>query len=681
MSKELELFNEDVNEQLTFMENSLVNMQENGVNEDDIGALFRSMHTIKGTAGMFGFTDVVNFAHIAENLLSEVREEKVSLTENMMETFLLCKDHTETLIDIALNNGSLDEDTTEVNEALLKSLISFMPENKQQELTKTDSENKVSNNKTHTKEKWHISVKLNEDFFSTGMDFLNMLGFLKNLGTITKIAPLTFNLPNIDKISPTQSYLQFEIQLLSDTNYEDIEEVFEFVLDDITLNIFKTDDIKALKELTEDNEELKEYLVSNDFFKKEQFDSNQTKKNEESIKKYKNTEKVVTKNSKNFSLRVDSSKVDSLINQISEMVIANAKISQRADQIDDTFLSESATILSDMLEEVRSSVMNIRMVQVGDTFSKFKRIVHDSTKKLGKEIDFNIIGEDTELDKMVVEKISDPLMHMLRNSVDHGIEMPQERINKNKPAQGHITLTTYPDAGTIVIKITDDGKGLDKDAIISKAITNELIEENHNLTDKEIFNLIFEAGLSTAKEISDISGRGVGMDVVRRNIEDLRGTIEIDSKKDEGSVFTIRLPLTLAIIDGFLIQSGKTKYIIPLEMIQECIELDVRHKSAMHGNQFINLRDSILPLLDIRDYFKEDVSQTIRENVVVVKYGDYKMGMLVDELYGEFQTVIKPIGEVFKNVPGISGGTILGSGEIALIFDIPKLVEFKIKKV
>jgi len=680
MSKELDLFNEDVNEQLTFMENSLVNMQENGVNEDDIGALFRSMHTIKGTAGMFGFTDVVKFAHIAENLLSEVREKKVELTENMMETFLLCKDHTETLINIALNDGSLDEETTEINDALLTSLISFMPSNKQQELQKTNSVKEDSNNETATEEKWHISVKLNEDFFNTGMDFLNMLGFLKHLGTITKIVPITSSLPNIDNIVPTQSYLQFELQLFGETTYEDIEEVFEFVLDDITLNIFKTDDIRALKELTDNNEELKEFFISNDFFKQEQFNSTQIK-NEETVKKQKNTEKVVTKSSKNFSLRVDSSKVDSLINQISEMVIANAKISQRADQLDDTFLSESATILSDMLEEVRSSVMNIRMVQVGDTFSKFKRIVHDSTKKLGKEINFNIVGEDTELDKMVVEKISDPLMHMLRNSVDHGIEMPQERIDKNKSAQGNITLKTYPDAGTIVIKITDDGKGLDKDAIITKAVTNGIIEENHNLTDKEIFNLIFEAGLSTAKEVSDISGRGVGMDVVRRNIEDLRGTIEIDSKKDEGSTFTIRLPLTLAIIDGFLIQSGKTKYIIPLEMIQECIELDVKHKSAMHGNQFINLRDSILPLLDIRDYFKEDISQTIRENVVVVKYGDYKMGMLVDELYGEFQTVIKPIGEVFKNVPGISGGTILGSGEIALIFDVPKLVEFKIKKV
>jgi two-component system chemotaxis sensor kinase CheA len=297
-----------------------------------------------------------------------------------------------------------------------------------------------------------------------------------------------------------------------------------------------------------------------------------------------------------------------------------------------------------------------------------------------KEIDFEIIGGDTELDKMVVEKISDPLMHMLRNSIDHGIETPQEREKLGKSPKGHVTLKTYPDAGTIVIEISDDGRGLPKDKILSKAIDNGLVSKNSNLNDKEIYNLIFAAGLSTAEEVSDISGRGVGMDVVKSNIEALRGTVEIDSKPNEGSLFTIRLPLTLAIIDGFLVQSGDTKYIIPLEMIQECIELDDRYKKEMAGNEFINLRDSMLPLLDIRSYFKEGKAKSQRENVVVVRYGDYKIGMMVDELFGEFQTVIKPLGEVFKNVPGISGGTILGSGEIALIFDIPKLMEHKIRQ-
>ncbi|MDQ7061661.1 MAG: chemotaxis protein CheA [Sulfurimonas sp.] len=363
------------------------------------------------------------------------------------------------------------------------------------------------------------------------------------------------------------------------------------------------------------------------------------------------------------------------------MVIANAKVTQRAEVLDDNELGESATILSDMLEEIRTGIMNIRMVQVGDSFNKFKRIVNDVAKKVDKKIDFQIVGGETELDKMVVEKISDPLMHMLRNSIDHGIETPQERLGVKKNERGHVELKTYPDSGTIVIEISDDGRGLPRDKILSKAIANGLVSAENNLSDKEIYNLIFAAGLSTAEKVSDISGRGVGMDVVKRNIESLRGTVEIDSKPGEGSLFTIRLPLTLAIIDGFLIQCGNTKYIIPLEMIQECIELDARYKKEMDGNEFINLRDSMLPLLDLRKLYNEAPRKSERENIVVVRYGDYKIGMMVDELFGEFQTVIKPLGSVFSNVAGVSGGTILGSGEIALIFDIPKLMEQKIKEI
>jgi len=681
MSKEIDLFNEDVQEQLTFMENSLVNMQENGVNEEDIGALFRSMHTIKGTAGMFNFKDVVGFAHIAENLLSEVRDGTVELTESMIETFLLCKDHSQILVNMAIEDVAVEGEIRKTDDELLRTLISFMPAQKQEELQKKSSyvDEPIQKNQVSEETIWHISVHLESDFFSTGMDFLNILGFLKSLGEIKKIAPLISTLPELDVLIPTQAYLQFEIQLLARISQEEIKEVFEFVLDDIDLSIFKTNDTDALSSMLEkskDSKVLGELLLKEDFFTAKQIIPTSVAV---ATQVPKTNIKATKKTTKSYSLRVDSSKIDSLINQISEMVIANAKISERADQLDDSELSESAIILSEMLEEVRSGVMNIRMVQVGDTFAKFKRIVYDSAKKLEKDINFSIIGGDTELDKMVVEKISDPIMHMLRNSVDHGVEMPNERVAKGKPSKGSITLKTYPDAGTIVIKISDDGGGLDKEAIEAKAISNGLINEDHKLNDKEIYNLIFEAGLSTAKEITDISGRGVGMDVVRKNIKDLRGTVEIDSKAGEGTTFTIRLPLTLAIIDGFLIQAGKTKYIIPLEMIQECIELSKEHKAAMHGNQFINLRDSILPLLDIREYFKEDESESLRENVVVVKYGDYKMGMLVDELFGEFQTVIKPIGEVFSNVPGISGGTILGSGEIAIIFDIPKLIEHKIR--
>jgi len=683
MNEELELFCEDAEEQLTFMENALITMQEEGVDEESIGALFRAMHTIKGTAGMFGFDEVVHFTHTAENLLSEVREGKVKLTEDMIDTFLKVKDHVQELVDLAVNNQNLDEFTQATHDQLISILQSFMSGAKEtqnaqpQETTLTSSSDE--------QRLWHISFRLKPGFFASGMDVINILNFFNLIGELKKLLIITSKVPVLEELNPTEAYLGYEILFETDEPYSEIEEIFEFVMDDIELSIFKADDKDSLQKLlTKSEEDLATLLVKHGFYSQEQLQKQQEQKPEvveqkAPLKSEVKKEAPKKEVSKNFSLRVESSKIDQLINQISEMVIANAKIAQRADLLDDNDLSESATIMSDMLEEIRSGVMNMRMVQVGDSFNKFKRIVHDVAKKVDKEIDFEIIGGETELDKMVVEKISDPLMHMLRNSIDHGVETPKERKALGKSEKGHVVLKTYPDAGTIVIEIQDDGRGLPKEKILAKAVANGLVTENNNLSDKEIYNLIFAAGLSTAEKVSDISGRGVGMDVVKRNIESLRGTVSIDSTAGEGSIFTIRLPLTLAIIDGFLIQSGETKYIIPLEMIQECIELDTHYKNQMHGNEFIDLRDTMLPLLDIRSYFKEAPSKTKRENVVVVRYGEYKMGLMVDELFGEFQTVIKPLGEVFSNVPGISGGTILGSGEIALIFDIPKLMEYKIR--
>lgn len=699
MSEELQLFLEDSSEQLNFMESSLVNMQDEGVNEEDVGALFRAMHTIKGTAGMFGFDDVVGFAHIAENLLSEVRSEKVPLTPEMITLFLLCKDHTENLINVAVDQKPVDDELRKINDELLAQLLRFTPGSGDHNTNEEDFTSTSSQSTSAEESSWHISLMLHRDFFSTGMDLLNLISFLDDLGEVTKKAIVTDNLPSLENYNPVEAYVGFEIQLESHHSRMDIEEVFEFVADDIHLTIFKTDDKEALLQWVDtldDKQSKVKFLIMSGFFAKSDFITEsdevvevaETKKENDAVEEFVDEaksqveeQKVSSKKEpvKNFSLRVDSSKIDQLINQISEMVIANAKIAQRADLIDDTELSESTSVMSEMLESVRSSVMNIRMVQVGDSFAKFRRIVGDVAKKLGKEIDFTINGGETELDKMVVEKISDPIMHMLRNSIDHGIEMPDVRVAAGKAPNGKVTLSAYPDAGTIVIKIVDDGRGLDRDKILAKSIANGIVSPNHHMSDKEIFNLIFAAGLSTADQVSDISGRGVGMDVVKRNIEELRGTVEIDSVKGEGSTFTIRLPLTLAIIDGFLIQSGDTKYIIPLEMIQECIELSASYKKQMKGNNFINLRDSILPLLDIREYFNESENKSSRENVVVLRYGDHRMGLQVDELYGEFQTVIKPLGEVFSNVTGISGGTVLGSGEIALIFDIPKLMEYQIR--
>ena len=725
MKEELQLFQEDATEQLQFMENALVDAAENGIDDEKIGEIFRAMHTIKGTAGMFGFNNVVDFTHIAENLLDEVRQHNVQIDDEMMDLFLKCKDHSEILINHAINDEDLTEETLDMSTVLIDKLLTYMPNNKtvinQEIINNTGSEDlqaiSLVDNTT-----WHISIRFDEDFFTSGMDIISIFNFFNKMGEIIINLPILNQIPLLEDLNPLKTSIGFEIEFHTNVGYEEIEEVFEFVIDDVTLAIFRHEDLSKLKELLNSQEDdmLYNLFLDECIYSQEELDGTVQKmvETQESLlnlndiqpitnqdpivieasvktevnsqEKPEKTEEKINKKIqtiqkkeilKNFSLRVDSTKVDQLINQVSEMVIANAKITQIASDKEDSDLEEASNVLTDMLEEVRNGIMNIRMVQVEDSFVKFKRIVNDTAKKIGKDIEFIITGGETELDKTVIEKISDPLVHMLRNSVDHGIETPEERVKKGKNPKGRVELKAYPDAGSIVIQISDDGAGLDANELLQKAIDKQIVSPEESLTNKEIYNLIFEAGFSTAKEVSEISGRGVGMDVVRRNIQDLRGLVDIQSQLGAGTTFTIRLPLTLAIIDGFLVQAGNTKYIIPLENIQECIELTQEYKNSMEGNQFINLRGEILPILDVKKYLniEKEENESNRENVIIIRYANTVIGLQVDELYGEYQTVIKPLGDVFENVAGISGGSILGTGEVSLIFDIPKLIEYRIK--
>ncbi len=709
MTEELELFAEDTEEQLQFMENALLDATESGVDDEKIGAIFRAMHTIKGTAGMFGFDDVVSFTHVAENLLDEVRKGNVELTPDMLALMLKSKDHVDALAQLSINEEDITEEISAAGEALLVQLRAMMPgaaplaPTEEKEETNQDQVTEASDidislpQATGEEVMWHISLRLKEDFFTTGMSVLSIFNFFNEMGEIVMNVPVLSNVPVLKDINPQKSYMGFEILFQSASSKEDIEEIFEFVEDDVDLVIFKQEDKTGLEQLVEKrkSEDLQTLLVDAGVYEADIFSEAEpimieAKEVVEPLKAVpvapvakKEVKQEVKKKkavSKSSSLRVDSSKIDVLINQMSEMVIANARINEISEQSDNMELEESAALLSELLEQVRDGIMDIRMMQVGDSFAKLRRIVNDTAKKIGKDIDFVISGGETELDKTVIEKISDPLVHMLRNSVDHGVETPQQREAAGKLGKGRIDLRAYPDAGTIVIEIEDNGNGINKEKVLEKAIANGIVSPNHNLSDKEIYELIFAAGLSTADKVSDISGRGVGMDVVKRNIEDLRGTLDIDSTPGKGSKITIRLPLTLAIIDGFLVQVGDTKYVVPLDMIQECIELDEEAKKSMKGNQFINLRGEILPLLNVHEYFNEAVYEGGRENVLIVKYADKVVGLKVDELYGEHQTVIKPLGETFQQVPGISGGSILGSGEVSLIVDVPSLIDFKLKQ-
>jgi len=380
------------------------------------------------------------------------------------------------------------------------------------------------------------------------------------------------------------------------------------------------------------------------------------------------------------TLKVESQKIDNIINLLGEMVITTASVQEHASRVQDKGLKDSVDSLYKILEELREASMKTRMVPIGETFNRYKRVVRDLSIELDKDIELKIIGGDTELDKTIIEKISDPIMHLVRNSLDHGIETKEERKKYNKPSIATITLSATHETGNIIIKVKDDGRGLNKEKIIQKAIEKGLIKENDNLSESETYQLILQPGFSTAKTISDISGRGVGMDVVKRNIEDLKGSIEINSAFTKGTTITIRLPLTLAIIEGFMVKIAEQPYIIPSEMILECIELTDEYKENIAENNFIKLRSHVLPILDLREFFNYNITKGSRENIVIVHFGISKVGLIVDELLGEFQTVIKPMNKIFKNLYGIGGATILGNGRVSPILDIPVLLKYANEK-
>jgi len=377
------------------------------------------------------------------------------------------------------------------------------------------------------------------------------------------------------------------------------------------------------------------------------------------------------RSNENSLIRVDAGKLDKLIDLVGELIIAGAGARMTAQKCGDPEMSEATELLSRLVEEVRDSALPLRMVQVGSTFNRFQRVVRDVAGEIGKDIALSISGGETELDKTVVERITDPLTHLVRNAMDHGIESVETRLARGKPAQGKVSLNAYHDAGSIVLEVSDDGGGLDAQRILAKARERGLVSEGQTPSEKEIFALIFEPGFSTAEQVSNLSGRGVGMDVVKRNIAALRGTIELDSTLGQGTRIRIRLPLTLAIIDGFLVSVGQAGYVIPLQMVEECIELPA-NTSFNRGH--LELRGRMLPIVRLRDLFKEQSQPPRRESVVVVRQAGLRAGLVVDHLAGEFQTVIKPLGKVFERCQGLGGFTILGDGNVALILDIPSLL-------
>ncbi|MCF5650878.1 chemotaxis protein CheA [Pseudomonas syringae] len=665
----------EARELLQAMEESLLQLESEPGDQDAIGAVFRAAHTIKGSAGLFGLTPIVSFTHIVEDVLDRLREGSVSVNAELIAVLLKSGDHMLELIDVVASRGQQMQQPALEREAALRQALQVFQAPASAGAADSASASVASDDEPSAEVLWHISLRFGVDVFRNGMDPLSFLRYLNTLGQMVQVTTVTDSIPAVEAWDPESCHLGFEIDFRSAAGHAAINEVFDFVREDCAV------EITPVNETPDPVEPTGTELVSQPEHSP-MVASGELLGDQRAVPRTPATATAVErpssgseqKNKDGRYVRVNADKLDELINLVGELVIASAGASLLAKSCDNDPLQEASSTVSGLVEQILDGALHLRMIPIGDTFNRFRRVVRDVSQELGKDIDLIINGAETELDKTVVEKIGDPLMHLLRNSMDHGIESAEARRAAGKPAKGHLSLNAYHDSGSIVIEIADDGAGLNRERILDKAQQRGLVAAGASLTDQEIYNLIFEPGFSTAEAVTNLSGRGVGMDVVKRNITLLRGTVDLDSQPGQGTIVRIRLPLTLAIINGFLVGIDQSTYVIPLDMVQECIELDEHNRQLTRDSGYLDLRGEVLPLVYLRDHFNHEGPAARRQNVVVVRYAEHKAGLVVDDLLGEFQTVIKPLGKLFGALRGISGSTILGSGAVALILDIPALL-------
>ncbi len=684
MAQAEQIFIEEAQDLLQVMETCLLDIEGGDATPaDHIAAIFRAAHTIKGSAGLFGFNTVVGFTHSVESVLDKVRDNKLQMDALLVSLLLDCQQHMAQMI------AALSYPALAVNAAqgtfLLEQLGTYLQAPKDLAPAPVAAQ-------TAAADAWSVDVAYGLDVFRDGMDPVSQLSYLTTLGTLEQVS-LQYSFPA--DFDPESCYLHLQLQLKTGAGKQKIEDVFEFIQESSQVQIKPPlTVVEQLEHTPLQPEKLGQLLVDAGAVtprELEQVLELQKQQTHSSVGELLVQQGAVPtavveaavnrqahqehKRASDFQvLKVEARKLDHLIKLIGEMVTAGSANEMLISQTNNEQLQEAFSSITHLIEQIRDGALSLRMVQIGESFSRLKRIVRDVSRELGKDVELDVVGAETELDKSMVEKLSDPLMHIVRNALDHGIEPVDIRTYRGKPAQGRLKLSAYHEAGAVVIEIQDDGAGLDASRIRAKAEEKGLISSEQALSQEDIYRLIFEPGFSTAAQVTNLSGRGVGMDVVKRNIEELRGQILIDSELGKGARFRIRLPLTLAIIDGFEVTVGDTHLVLPVNMIQECLEFE--HAELVEDRNYLNLRGDVLPFVRLRQLFQLPQPPASRENIVVVQYGRSRAGLVVDTLNGELQAVIKPLAPIFRSTHGISGSTILGSGDVGFILDIPQLIEY-----
>lgn len=663
-----ESFFVEASELLAEMEAGLLDLEDTDGDPELVNAVFRAAHTIKGSSGLFGLDDVVRLTHAMESVLDRVRAGELAFTTLLVEVLLPCKDQIAAMLASHASSSPFD-DGGEVDR-LRRELERFLDE----PATLADTA-AAAGPTTSAEALYHVSVRFGPDCLRGGMDPIPFLDFLGSLGEVVSVTTMDGALPDATELDPETCHLGFEVVLRSAADQQAIEDVFEFVRDESDIRVLHdASPREAWQALVDsygdDGERLRVVLVDSRGYDPTE---GRTPGQDDDAPVGPVTPAAPRERqaaAEVRTIRVDAARLDRLVDTVGEMVIAGAGANLHASMSDNDTLKAAIAEVMRLIEGVRDDALRLRMVPIGTTFGRFHRVVRDVSASIGKDVTLTITGGETEVDKALVEQIGDPLMHLVRNALDHGIESTADRVARGKPETGSLTLRAFHDSGSIVVEVADDGGGIDAAKVLAKAVERGLVEPGAHLAEHEIFSLLFEPGFSTADKVSDLSGRGVGMDVVKRNVQALRGTIDIDSTLGVGTTVRIRLPLTLAIIDGFMVGVGPTTFVIPLDRVVECVE---RPATAKH-REFMDLRGKVLPLIPLRTRMTIEGEAPRRENVVVVDHGGKRAGLVVDTLQGEFQTVIKPLGPMFARAEGIGGSTILGNGEVALIIDVPTLV-------
>jgi two-component system chemotaxis sensor kinase CheA len=674
LSQFIPSFLEESFEGLELMESSLLDLEQG--DDEKINSIFRAAHSIKGGAGTFGFNHVTEFTHLVETLLDEMRDGRRNIQQDDVELLLDSVDCMRLLIESIRDETECDKLKINETSALLEKTLAADGVEVIEPLTINSSE--VVDTNIDNLVTWQIKFIPEHHLVQTGNDPLLLFNALADLGEVNIVAVAT-ELPALNDIDAEEIYLSWNLTLQSNATEDDIKEVFEWVEDECELIITKEEKTNSVLPISE--ESVSEELIEPDSIAEPELLPLVTTSEKPAVASTNSTEKTSSKAKNDLgSIRVGVDKVDSLINLVGELVITQSMLSELGNDFDLSKVERLNSGLEQLLQntkELQESVMRIRMLPISFAFNRFPRLVHDLSKKTGKDIELILKGEQTELDKTVMEQIGDPLVHLVRNAVDHGIESAEVRLANGKPEKGTIMLNAYHQGGSIVIEIKDDGGGIDREAVFNKALEKGIVDENTILTDAQTFDLLFEPGFSTAKEVSDISGRGVGMDVVKKNIQSLGGRIQVESEQGKGSTFRVNLPLTLAILDGQLVQVGTETYIIPLITIVESLQPQKELINRVSGDMILyRLREDNVPVIPIYQLFNIPCEFENIENclLVVVEADGQKIGLMVDDLLAQQQVVIKSLNDNYQQVEGVSGATILGDGSVAMILDVPGII-------